>query len=290
MSKHSKSKQKVVKKVVKASKKPKAKVFAKAVKKVSVKVSPKKTHHISSSTIKNNVKISSAAQRIVQKVLDRTKRLEKEDKGIEAQLKQVLLNQKLMLQKEKEEITNQKKMLAEEDILLKEGAQEIKDDKEMEELEKKQAEELNKLEELEKEIEKNMEPHPLLKVGLHDVIRGSIGALAGVVIHYTFVYGVKVAEQLTMFRATMLFVLCFLVGFVFLYVTGFRKVQDRRVMFFMPVRLVILYLVSLAMSILVLWFFFPNFGYVYTESYKQVASVMLPALIGACTADLIGKE
>ncbi|MFA6089574.1 MAG: DUF2391 family protein, partial [Candidatus Woesearchaeota archaeon] len=254
------------------------------------KVASKESHLISSSTIKNNVKISSAAQRIVQKVLDRTKKLEKEDKGIEAQLKQVLLNQKLMLEKEKEEIINQKKMLFEEDILLKEGVKEIKDDEEIVNFEKKQAEELKKLEELEKEIEKHIEPHPLLKVGFHDVIRGSLGALAGVVIHYTFVYGVKVAEQLTIFRASMLFVLCFLVGFVFLYVTGFRKVHDRKVMFFMPVRLVILYLVSLAMSIIVLWFFFPNFGYNYTESYKQVASVMLPALIGACTADLIGKE
>jgi hypothetical protein len=44
------------------------------------------------------------------------------------------------------------------------------------------------------------------------------------------------------------------------------------------------------MSIIVLWFFFPNFGYNFTESYAQVASVLLPALIGACTADLIGKE
>jgi hypothetical protein len=44
------------------------------------------------------------------------------------------------------------------------------------------------------------------------------------------------------------------------------------------------------MSILVLVLFYPNFGYNFEESYKMVAAVMLAAVVGACTADLLGKE
>lgn len=237
-----------------------------------------------------NSKVSRAAQRIVQKVLVRTNTIEKEDRELAKKLKEVLANQKLLLKGEKEALVNQKEMLKEEQEILKDETSELKDDGEIEALERKQLEELKKLEDLEKEIEKHIEPHPLLKVGVRDIVRGSVGALAGVVLHYTFVYGVKVAEQLSFFRATMLFILCFLVGFVFLYITGFRKVQDRKILFFMPVRLVLLYLVSLAVSILVLAFFFPSFGTNFEGSYAQVSSVMLPALIGACTADLIGKD
>jgi uncharacterized membrane protein len=239
---------------------------------------------------KSNSKISQAAQRIVQKVLTRTSKIEKEDKMLAKKLEAVLANQKVMLQNEKQELAAQKEMLKDEKTVLKNNSIELKNDKEIQALEKKQLEELKKLEALEKEIEKHIEPHPLLKVGVRDIVKGSIGALAGVVLHYTFVYGVKITEQLSMVRATLLFMLCFLIGFVFLYATGFRKVQDKKILYFMPIRLVILYLVSLAMSIIVLWFYYPTFGVHFSDSYTQVASVMLPALIGACTADLIGRD
>ena len=57
----------------------------------------------------------------------------------------------------------------------------------------------------------------------------------------------------------------------------------------MPVRLLVLYICSLIMSVLVLLLFYPNFGHNFLESYKMVAGVMLAAVVGACTADLIGK-
>lgn len=272
------------KKTSKKKKVSKAKIKSRPSKKS--KSRKKAITHLKKSNLKKS-RISLAAQRIVQRVLDRTSKIEAEDKTLESKLQAVLANQKLLLKKDQLEIQNQKEMLKEEKKVL---TDEDKDDKEIEDLEKKQMDELSKLESLEKEIEKHIEPHPLLKVGIRDVVRGSLGALAGVVIHYTFVYGIKVAEQLSTFRATILFIVCFLIGFVFLYVTGFRKIQDKKILLFMPIRLVILYLVSLAMSIIVLWFFFPDFGINFTESYAQVASVMLPALIGACTADLIGKE
>src|SRR3989344_5732800 len=259
------------------SKKKAVRSLAKVRSKKSASKSVKKNVLMSA---KNNTKISKAAQNIVSRVLERTQRLEREDRTIEQKLSEVLRNQKALLAKDKFEIENQKKILGKESEILKKEDQELRGTRNVEDLEKKQLEELKKLEELEQEIEKHLEPHPLLKVGVRDVVRGSVGALAGIVLHYTFVYGVKVAENLTTLRATILFVLTFLIGFTFLYVTGFRKIQDKKILLFMPVRLIILYLVSLIMSILVLWFFFPNdFGYQFDESYKQVASVMLPALI-----------
>jgi len=58
----------------------------------------------------------------------------------------------------------------------------------------------------------------------------------------------------------------------------------------MPVRLFILYVASILMSIFVLYIFYPAFGHEFAESYKMIAGVLLAAVVGACTADLIGKE
>jgi uncharacterized membrane protein len=155
---------------------------------------------------------------------------------------------------------------------------------------KKEETDIEKLQKIEEEIKSEVGSHPLAQVTLKDITKGFIGAFIGLAIHYTFVYGVEIAEKMTMLRATIMFPLTFLVGILFIYATGFRKVQDTKLLVYMPVRLLILYICSLIMSILVLYLFYPSFGQSFEASYKMVAGVMLAAVVGACTADLLGKE
>ncbi len=162
-----------------------------------------------------------------------------------------------------------------------------------EETGKKETEELNelkKLERIEKEVEQEVREHPLTKVTIRDVFKGSLGAFVGIILHYTVIYGVEIAKNITMAKATFLYALTFIMGMVFLYITGFRKVTDKSILIFLPVRTIVLYSVSIIISAAALYFFFPTFGQSFEEAYKQVATVSLTAVIGACTADILGKD
>ncbi|MBW2968604.1 hypothetical protein KY314_00605 [Candidatus Woesearchaeota archaeon] len=154
--------------------------------------------------------------------------------------------------------------------------------------EKEQTEDIEELKALEKQIAAITEKHPLRRITIRDLAKGSLGAFIGVVAHYTFIYGIKVAEHIDMVRATILFPLAFILGGVFLYATGYRKIRVKKIIWFLPVRLVILYLISIITATLVLLLFLPEFMHNFTEAYKQLAAVTLTAMIGACVADLIG--
>ena len=180
------------------------------------------------------------------------------------------------------------------DLLLKGQKLIFKEEKsietEEESVEKEEESELKELQHIEKEINKELGSHPLTKITMRDIAKGTVGAFIGVVAHFTFFYGIEVAEWLSLFRATLLYPLSFMVGGIFMYATGFRKVKDAQVLKFLPVRLILLYFVSLVVSSLVLFFFSPTFMTHFETAYKQIATVTLIAVIGACTADLIGKE
>jgi len=180
-------------------------------------------------------------------------------------------------------LKNQQRLLKGEKRIEKE---EVKEEKE----EEAALAELQKLETLEKEIIQEVEQHPLQKITYKDIARGAIGAFFGSVAHYTFIYGIKVAEAITVGRATLLLPISFIIGAIFLYATGFRKIKDPKIMWFLPVRLFVLYITAIIVSILVLYLFTPSFGMAFVESYKQVATVSLSAIIGACTADILGKD
>jgi len=156
-------------------------------------------------------------------------------------------------------------------------------------IEKEEEQELAELKKVEAKLEE-VSAHPLRNLTYKDVAKGAIGAFVGTVAHYTFIYGIKIAHEIDIVRATVLFPLSFIIGGVFLYIAGFRKIRDPRIMWFLPVRLIVLYTISLLISILTLWLFQPDFLLNFEEAYKQVAAVTLTAVIGACTADLIGKE
>jgi uncharacterized membrane protein len=191
---------------------------------------------------------------------------------------------------EKKLLHEEKRIEGEEKGIEKKEGVEVVEENKVEEMLEKEESDMEKLEKIEEQIRSEVGEHPLAKVTFRDITKGMIGAFIGLVIHYTFTYGVEIAGGLTMTRATILFPVAFLVGLLFIYATGFRKVDDKKLLIYMPIRLFVLYLCALAMSILVLMLFYPNFGHVFEESYKMVAGVMLAAVVGACTADLLGKE
>ncbi len=180
-------------------------------------------------------------------------------------------------------LSSQRKLVSKESKIEKEEA--IVEREEETELKK-----LKELETFEKEIMAEVGPHPLRELTYKDVVKGSIGAFIGVAAHYSFVYGVKVAAEIDVFRATLLFPIAYAFGGIFMYLTGFRRIKDPRVLSFLPVRLTVLYLVAVITAILILLLFNPDFFHEFWTTYKQVATVTLNAVIGACTADLIGKE
>jgi len=214
-------------------------------------------------------------------------------KNISQKLDEVMAIENRLLQVEKDVSKKEDKLSLEEKRIELEEEKIETDEKSVEQISgtlKKEESDLEKLEEIENEIKTEVGGHPLARVTLKDITKGLIGAFIGLSIHYTFTYGVEIAKELTMNRATIMFPLTFLVGLLFIYATGFRKIEDKRILIYMPIRLLVLYICSLIMSIAVLYLFYPTFGQNFEESYKMVAGVMLAAVVGACTADLLGKE
>ncbi len=156
--------------------------------------------------------------------------------------------------------------------------------------EKKELEELEALEDIEKMLKVAVGSHPLRSVTIKDVVKGGIGAFIGTTAHYSFIYGVKVAQSIDLARAILLFPLAFAIGALFLYFTGFRKIKNPKLIWFLPIRLLVLFMTSLIVSFLVLYLLQPDFINNPVDMFKTLATVQLSAIIGACTADLIGKN
>lgn len=187
------------------------------------------------------------------------------------------------------------KIETEEDILRREEARILSKVSELELAEArasgKELTGIERLELLEKHIQKQVEPHPLRKLTYKDIIRGSVGAFFGSAAHYTFLYGLEVAEKIDFTRATVLYALTFAIGGVFLYLTGFRKIKDPKILSFLPARLIVLYLTAILTAMIVLGFFVQGFfTHGFDDIYKAVATVSLTAMLGAATADLLGKD
>lgn len=156
--------------------------------------------------------------------------------------------------------------------------------------EKAELEALEDIKKFEEKLKKAVGPHPLRRMTYKDIAKGSIGAFFGIGAHFTFYYTVKIAANLSFSRAVMTFILAYLIGGVFMYFTGFRKIKVKKVMWFLPFRLTILYSTAIATAFFVLLFFEPHFLSSFDESFKQLATTTLSATIGACTADLIGRD
>jgi len=190
-----------------------------------------------------------------------------------------------------DQILDQHKLMIKqsEDIARKEDAA-IDEEKKVEQLEQRSLDEIKNLEKLEQEIKENVEMHPLKNVTFRDVARGAIGALVGIIVHNTIIYGPEFGASLDYLRASILFPLSFAVGATLIYATGFRKIKDKTIFYLLPIRAITIYIVAILVVILVFTLFNPEFGYDFGLSYKQVAAGSLSATVGAATADLIGRD
>ncbi len=192
-------------------------------------------------------------------------------------------------------LKQQNMLLATQKIVIKEEAKIEQEEKkiEKEEIEEKGEEitELQQLKVLEEQIQEEVKNNPLRKITYRDFTKGMIGAFVGIVAHFSFLEGLDVAENFTMVRATLMYVLSFLIGVAFLYFSGFRNVGDKIVLKFIPLRIVVIYASALLVVLIVLAVFgMITFQSNFDEVYKTVSAISILAILGACTADLIGKE
>jgi uncharacterized membrane protein len=187
--------------------------------------------------------------------------------------------------------SDMKEVLKAEDKIEHLEEEQLAEEKKLEGLERDQVEELKKLEDLEKSIKKDVAPHPLTKITYRDLTKGTIGAFIGIVSHFAFLEGLHVSEKLSMLRATLLLIVSFLIGVAFIYFSGFRRVKQVRALSIIPIRVLVIYGVSLAVVIVVL----ALFGQItaqtsFQELYKNVAAISILAILGASAADLIGRD
>ena len=179
------------------------------------------------------------------------------------------LNQILRLEKEQDKT---------DDVLETLGKSQLKRDKDFE----------KEIDEIQKDLEREIGSHPLRKVTYRDFGKSLIGAFIGVVSHFAFIEGANLSEELSVMRATILLITAYVIGMIFIYVAGFRKVKQIRIFKFIPVRITLIYIVSLSVVYFVLTLFGLTEHATAIEIYKQVAAVSIPAIIGASAADLIG--
>ncbi len=256
----------------KADSKPKGKAKRKAKGKTADAPKKKTLAHIKENSSSKLDIINEKLDRLMkehEELIEEGRKLKEEEQKIEAL--------------EREELAEERKIEALEE-------KEAEDISKIEALERRQFDELKNLEMLEQRIEKEVEPHPLAKITAKDFFKGAIGAFIGLVFHLSIVYVLKIAEHISFERAHFFFFLSFLVGAVIMYMTGFRRITHPRLLVFWPLRLMIIYLTALLMSILILFTFHPGYGAHFEESYIQTSVAMILAMIGATTADLIGRE
>ncbi|MBI5002606.1 DUF2391 family protein [Candidatus Woesearchaeota archaeon] len=211
--------------------------------------------------------------------------------SVEKKIDLILEQQKLLL--EKQNILQQEEKRIEEKEKKIETL-EIEEKKEEERIEKVAEEEestLQQLEELEKEIKQEVKRSPLKKITYRDFTKGMIGAFIGIVAHFSFLEGLDVAENFTMLRASLLYFIAFLIGVSFLYFSGFRSVEDKTILKIIPLRILVIYASAIFVTFIVL----AVFGIItmqsnFEEVYKTIAAISILAILGACTADLMGKE
>lgn len=156
--------------------------------------------------------------------------------------------------------------------------------------ERAQVKELQELERIEQDIKEEVKGSPLGRITMRDFNKSLIGAFFGTVGHFAFFYGTKLAHDITMVRATVLYVVSFLLAAIFMYYAGFRKV-DRSSLLALPLRVGVIYCTSIAVILFVL----AVFGFITSESafadvYRTVSTISILAVLGAAAADLIGRE
>ncbi|MCF7872567.1 DUF2391 family protein [Candidatus Woesearchaeota archaeon] len=208
--------------------------------------------------------------------LQRIKNIEDSQKIILQKLDAILKEEKEIENEELQEIDLEKKQIDQAHAIHIEEAEELA--------------QLAKLEKLEEEIKSQVLDKPLKKITMRDITKGIIGAFFGIVGHFAFYKGVEIGSHFSYMRSISLLLLSFFIVVIFLYFAGFRRVDDHFVMKILPLRAIVLYVVSLLTVVLVLFVYGKiSFTTPFHEIFGIVSAISVLAVIGAGTADLIGK-
>lgn len=198
------------------------------------------------------------------------------------------LNKKLdlIIQNQKKILENEKQILGEEQKIEKLEKEDLIQDKQANLSEKETMAELQKIEsKLNKSIQK-----PLKLVTKRDIFKGFIGAFVGVIGHFAFSKAADIAKYINVTQATILYITAAFVITIMLYYTGFRNIEKQIILKFMPLRAIVLYTVSIITIIIVnLLFGKIHFPISFIEIYKIIGANIILAVMGAGTADLLGK-
>lgn len=204
------------------------------------------------------------------------------------------LNQKLdtILNNQKKILENEAKILGDEEKILQKEEQ-------IENLENQELENENKefkqgkgtydsLLELQKKLE-SQNKKSLQKITKKDFFKGFIGAFIGVMSHFAFLKAVDISYDLSFTRASALFIVAAIIIVTMLYYTGFQRVKKKLLLNFIPLRASILYFVSIITILFVNFLFGQIQDYSIMALYNLIAANIILAVIGAGTADLIGR-
>lgn len=204
-----------------------------------------------------------------------------------AQKKQSSLNEKidLILENQKKILKNEAKIFKEEQKLEEMETRDLESD---ERLAHSEADTLKELEKLEKEFSQGASP--ITQITKKDFVKGFIGAFVGVMSHFAFSKAADLAPSLEVWRATVLYIIAFIMIVGMLYYTGFRSVKHQTIFKFMPARATVLYGVSI-LTILIVNALFGKISLPlsFTQIYTLVGANIILAVMGAGTADLIGR-
>lgn len=175
--------------------------------------------------------------------------------------------------------------------ILKIEKRQLDEQEDLEKLTKKSDKQFEKeIDDLEKQLQVKVGTHPLKKITTQDLGKALIGSFIGITSHYAFLEGAHFAEKLTLPRAILLLVVAYLIGYIFIYIAGFRKIKQIKIFGLIPTRITVIFIVSLAVIFFVLFIFGLTEHVTNEVLFKQVSAVSIPAIIGAAAADLIGKN
>ncbi|MCH8519221.1 MAG: hypothetical protein LAT82_00510 [Nanoarchaeota archaeon] len=197
----------------------------------------------------------------------------------------ILKNQQTILDNEAKILGEEEKILEKEEEIKRLEEEEMSNEQNYHSKEEGSLESLLALQQkLQNESKKSMR-----KITKKDFFKGFIGAFIGVMSHFAFLKAVSISEDLTFTRATALFIVAGIIIITMLYFTGFKQIRNKFVLNFIPLRATILYGVSIFTILFVNFLFGQIYDYSFFALYNLVAANIILAVIGAGTADLIGR-
>lgn len=202
------------------------------------------------------------------------------------------------LLKDEGNIKQELERLEEKEISLEAGEEQLKkgesriekQEKTIRQDEKKIEGEAKRILGVEEEIRNNVIIKPLGKVTIMDVNKGLIGAFFGTIAHFAFIYGREIAKGITNTRAAVLYAFSYFLLIFLMYRAGYREIEEKKYLELFPLRATILYLLSICVVIFV--FLLYNQIEVITLGvlFREVSVVSILAVLGAGTADMLGRH